>query len=68
MSLTFEEKLAIERAEMVRLIRTAKAATISNDVLPQAISAKIAHLMSEAQVEEARRVVVEHLNATTLKT
>jgi hypothetical protein len=67
MSLTFEEKLAIERAEMVRLIRTAKAATISNDVLPPSISAKIAHLMSEAQVEEARRVVVEHLNATTPK-
>ena len=59
--LTFMEKLALERAETMRLIRAANAATVPSVGLPQDVNGKIQSLMREARIDEAQQVIVSYL-------
>ena len=61
MSLTFEEKLAIERAEMVRLIDAARAAVVPSVGLPRDVNNQIRSLLREARIDEARQTVLSYL-------
>ena len=61
MSLTFEEKLAIERAEMVRLIDAARAAATPSVGLPRDVNNRVRSLLREARIDEARQTVLSYL-------
>jgi len=67
MELTLIEKLAKERAEIMRLARVAPATAMSRHTLPREVNVKVMELMIDAQVDEAHKVVMDYLNATTLE-
>jgi hypothetical protein len=59
--LSFLEKLALERAEIMRLIRAANAAAVPSVGLPQDVNRKVQSLMREARIDEAQQVIVSYL-------
>ena len=62
--LTFLEKLALERAEMIRLIEAAKVAAAPNIGLPRDVNRKVRSLLSEVRIDEAQQVVMDYLDTT----
>jgi hypothetical protein len=65
--LTFLEKIALERAEIVRLIHAAKVTEVPSFGLSPDVNRKVRFLLSEARIDEAQQVVMDYLGATAPK-